>query len=53
VVIKIAVEILGAEPSIELGFQEGRVVDAQVKTGSHCGRQEGMEPYSFRAPTEK
>jgi hypothetical protein len=51
-VLKIAAEILGDKPSLELGFQDSHAVDVQVKTGSHCGREEGMEPTSFRALTD-
>jgi hypothetical protein len=50
--LKIAVEIFRAEPSLELGFQESREVGVQVKAGSHCGRHERMESYSFRAAAE-
>ena len=51
--LKNAAEILGDEPSLELGLQYSRVVGLQVKAGSHCGREEGTEPSSFRAPLEK
>jgi hypothetical protein len=41
-VLKIAVEILRNEPSLELGFQDSCAVGVQVKAGSHCSREEGM-----------
>jgi len=51
-VLKNAVEILGDEPSLELGLQYCRAVGQQVKAGSHCCKEEGTEPSSFSAPTE-
>jgi hypothetical protein len=51
-VLKIAVEILSDEPSLALRFQDSCAVGVQVKAASHCGREEGMEPSSFRSPTD-